>query len=292
LTREALSSHFYFRGFRVNKMEKIEGYCYIYGLIDPRDDEIRYVGKANDPDKRYIDHFKPYSLKKKTYKNNWLKCLRDLELKPILIILEQVSIEDWIIKEREWISYFGRDNLTNGTDGGDGMNDSTGEIGKKISESRKGIVFSDEHLKNMSISHMGYKRSEESKKKTGDAHRGVPRTEETKRKLSEINKGRFVSEETRKRQSEARKGIPISEEHKIKDRDSLRGLKKNENTLSKYVGVTISDNKRKKKWMARIVVDKKVIHLGRFYTEEEAAIAYNNAALKYFGENARLNNIL
>lgn len=272
-------------------MEVIEGYCYIYGLVDPRNDEMRYVRKANNPDKRYIDHFKPYSLKKKTYKNNWLKSLRDLELKPVLVILEKVSTDDWIIKEREWIAYFGRDNLTNGTDGGDGMNDSTGEVGRKISEARKGIVFSDEQLKNMSISHMGYKRSEESKRKTAEAHIGMPCSQVTRDKLSKINKGRIASEETKKHMSEARKGIPLSEEHKIKDRDSLRGLKKNKNTWSKYVGVTIADKKRNKKWMARIVVDKKTIHLGKFYTEEEAALAYNEAALKYFGENARLNII-
>jgi hypothetical protein len=40
-------------------------------------------------------------------------------------------------------------------------------------------------------------------------------------------------------------------------------------------------------YMARI----KQIYLGCFETPEEAAIAYNNAAIKYFGEFANLNKI-
>ena len=33
-------------------------------------------------------------------------------------------------------------------------------------------------------------------------------------------------------------------------------------------------------------------HLGRFPTAREAAIAYNEAALRYFGDHARLNVIV
>ncbi len=56
---------------------------------------------------------------------------------------------------------------------------------------------------------------------------------------------------------------------------------------SKFKGVNWS--KQRARWQARITVNYKTVQVGQFATEEEAAKAYDDAALKYHGEFARLN---
>ena len=58
-------------------------------------------------------------------------------------------------------------------------------------------------------------------------------------------------------------------------------------TLSKYRGVT----KTRGRWCASIKHDGKNIWIGRFTTEEDAALAYNWKALQLFGEYAGLNQL-
>jgi len=46
-----------------------------------------------------------------------------------------------------------------------------------------------------------------------------------------------------------------------------------------------------KKWRAYIAVNGKIFHLGCFQNEIDAAKAYNQAAIKYFGGFACLNSV-
>ena len=68
-----------------------------------------------------------------------------------------------------------------------------------------------------------------------------------------------------------------------------RNRGKQANNTSGYKGVFW--NKGAKKWIPAIRVDKKMIALGCFDCKIEAAKAYNEAAIKYHGEFARLNEI-
>ena len=58
---------------------------------------------------------------------------------------------------------------------------------------------------------------------------------------------------------------------------------------SKYKGVSLY--KKTGKWTAQIHINGRKKHLGYFKDEIAAALEYNIAAKKYFGEFAKLNNI-
>jgi len=62
---------------------------------------------------------------------------------------------------------------------------------------------------------------------------------------------------------------------------------KNRHSVSIYKGVTW--HSRDKIWIARITFNSQVHHLGSFVNEIDAAIAYDTAAIIYFGSFARLN---
>lgn len=68
-----------------------------------------------------------------------------------------------------------------------------------------------------------------------------------------------------------------------------RNRKKEIGTSSKYKGV--SWDKNASKWKARIMFEKDRMYLGLFICEKEAALAYNEAAKRLFGEFAKLNEI-
>lgn len=71
--------------------------------------------------------------------------------------------------------------------------------------------------------------------------------------------------------------------------ENCRNLKLSKNNTSGQKGVTWDSYVTK--WRAQINVNYKHIHLGYFDIIEEAAKAYNVAAIKYFGKFAQLNVI-
>ncbi len=81
--------------------------------------EVRYVGYTIHPTRRLIQHLRE---KATTHKGNWIRALCELDLQPIMEIIE-TGIGDWQKAERYWIAYyrFQGMSLTNGTDGGKGI---------------------------------------------------------------------------------------------------------------------------------------------------------------------------
>ena len=69
--------------------------------------------------------------------------------------------------------------------------------------------------------------------------------------------------------------------------DNAKNRSSQKSSTSKYLGVSFKN--ANKKWIAQISFNNKVVHLGCFKNEEDAAKAYDEAAKKYHDEFANLN---
>lgn len=204
---------------------------YIYCLIDPRNGQIRYVGKTNNLRTRYTMHLLE---KRNTRKNAWLKSLSKVGARPLMEVLEVFENSndlDWQDGERFWISYlrFLGENLTNHDSGGNAGRRQCQEtkdairakaIGRKqspetIAKSKATRLerLTPELRERLRLVNLGRKHTDETKRARSIALTGRPVSEETRRKISESNKlakpkkprAPYIrSEETRSKMAEAR----------------------------------------------------------------------------------------
>lgn len=119
----------------------------IYGLVDPRDGLLRYIGKSSLGLERAYAHKRPSYLQKDTsYCGNWIRSLLKNHIKYQVVII-QIFNEKEILDEaeRHWIKYFKALGfpLTNLTEGGDGRSgfrklssDEEKEVVQKYTEGR------------------------------------------------------------------------------------------------------------------------------------------------------------
>lgn len=93
---------------------------FIYGLFSTRNNEIRYVGKANDPKERLRHHLYGSNdkINNMTHKCCWIRKELNDGYKVDYIILEECEFTDWEERECHWINRY--DNLTNTSKGGKG----------------------------------------------------------------------------------------------------------------------------------------------------------------------------
>jgi hypothetical protein len=97
---------------------------FIYSLNDPDTNEIRYVGWTQNTKQRFANHIyeathPEYSNSPDSHKNKWLRKILSQGKKPTISVIEITVFSKHEDRERFWIDYYGRENLTNGTDGGD-----------------------------------------------------------------------------------------------------------------------------------------------------------------------------
>ena len=153
---------------------------YIYALIDPETQEIRYIGKSVHPEARLQSHCNE---KSNCHRSHWLQSLKQKGLKPSMMIIQEI-IGDWPWQEAEryWIAYakhYGN-RLTNNTSGGDGVPDLPQETKER-----------------MRLTWVGRKHTEEAKKKIGAATRQRRHSHATKLRMSKAHTGRMITNEWR-----------------------------------------------------------------------------------------------
>jgi hypothetical protein len=106
---------------------------FIYALTCPNTGEVRYIGKSDNPQKRYRIHVHNY-FNKDSYKARWIRSLQRDNTKPGLMILEEVMVSEWIEAEKRWIAHYRSigAKLTNITEGGQGGATNKGKKSKPI----------------------------------------------------------------------------------------------------------------------------------------------------------------
>lgn len=101
----------------------------IYGLIDPRNNMVTYVGYSSQINVRIAAHIGAATRKlnakvaRCSPKDTWIVSLLKNNLKPLFIVIERTSKENWKQAERHWISHYKNinPNLTNTGAGGEGF---------------------------------------------------------------------------------------------------------------------------------------------------------------------------
>lgn len=118
----------------------------IYILIDPRNNQVRYVGQSNNPKLRLNKHIQ-YSkcIKRPNRNTSWIKSLLNENLKPIMEVIDTVPFNEWEFWERHYISLYKTwgFKLNNHTNGGGqvGYNyNQTSEIRALMSKKKKELL--------------------------------------------------------------------------------------------------------------------------------------------------------
>jgi hypothetical protein len=182
----------------------------IYTLRHPLTNEIRHVGKSNNPKRRIIQHI--YTAKHKTRKSHccyWIGSLLKNNQKPTMQIVNWFNSEnDCNNAEKLIIENFRKAGvkLTNLTDGGEG------QVGRVMSEETKSKIR-ETILKNGNLL-KGRKRSSEIGLKISLSKKGIAFSEEHKKKLSDAKKGKAIPIETRVKMSIAAKSNALIPENR------------------------------------------------------------------------------
>jgi hypothetical protein len=218
---------------------------YIYALLDPRDQAVRYVGKTGVALRRRWQNHMTDIRSQRSHRACWIKHLLSLNLKPQIFLLEEVPTEFWQEAERFWIAHFQKigARLTNGTTGGDGGFEMSAASRAKISavqmgrpSANKGKKASAETLARMSAAMKGrpgpnlgrtfspqWRANMSAARKGNSFRKGKKASAETCARVAKghlgqpaWNKGKTMSPEYCAKVSAVQKGRRLTPEHRSK----------------------------------------------------------------------------
>lgn len=170
--------------------------------------KIRYIGKADDPYKRFDYHCKT---KERNHRGNWIRGLPARRQLLQLEIIDEVPEAEWQFWEKEYIRLFRAIgfNLVNETEGGEGWSAGCkhSKVARlKASESKRGA-------KNPNF---GKSIAKDVREKMRAANLGKKFTPEHCKKISDANLGRKLTPEQCKKISESKFGKTLTSEHRLK----------------------------------------------------------------------------
>jgi len=233
---------------------------YVYAWRRPDTNEIFYIGKgSNNRD------LKP---KRNTHFVNVIAKLRRIGVQPTVTrIAENLSETVAFEVERQEIAKFGRRDLgagplVNMTDGGEGAS---------------GWVPTEEWRTARSVAQTGRRLSSAAKLKLREANLGKSHTAEARAKMSASHTGKDCSPETVATLLRSNLG----KKHDLSRRESNAEAQRRKLPSGKYKGVSFHADTNK--WRAQITIARRQKHLGLHVREEDAARAYDAAAIAAWG---------
>jgi hypothetical protein len=222
----------------------MENNIFIYGLVCPKTNEIRYVGKTKQTlKKRLQQHLWVGNKKHNPHKYNWINQLKNDNLKPIIIKIELCNKNNWVEREKYWISQY--NNLTNLTQGGEEGLFFSDEIRKKISEGVKNNLTIDK-LKLMSERAIKYWSNLDNRKKQSEKIKGIIRSDKHKQIISDNKKNLWKDETYKNKMCKQSLDLWKDETYRSTVLNYLKSDKHKENVSKRFKNKKLSDEHKSK----------------------------------------------
>lgn len=263
---------------------------YVYAMVNSIDNKVFYIGKGTA--NRFSSHMS--HARKGNRQHVYCKIRKIQDLGGTIIFNKLHEYEDEkeaFAKEIELIASYGRENLTNKTNGGDGASGykPTEETRKKLSVAGMGKEPWNKGKKNPQwindkISkrqkEIGRKMSEYNKEQIRKAIKGVPKSEECKRKLSISRTGKNLSQQTIDKMLLARIGYKHSEETKRKIGEGNKGKILSEDTRRKisiaHTGKHLKEEQKLKYAKRVMCIDTGKIYPSLSYAAKDLGVKYRS----------------